>query len=173
LGKDLNPYRFGYLQLICVAETDAQAEKDYAEHLEYFYNKCVHIGDEFADAPGYRTEATVRAGLRGQGGNAASMFRKGLKWKDFVDRSYVVAGSPATVRDKLTWILKDLNVGQLMALQQIGSMPKHLVMKNTELFAKEVMPSIKKIWSEEWEDRWSPKPLPLRERAVPGQAEAR
>ena len=171
-GMELNPYRFGYLQLICVAETDAQAEKDYAEHLEYFYNKCVHIAEEFADAPGYRTEATIRAGLRGQGGNAATMFRKGLKWKDFVDRAYVIAGSPATVRDKLSWILKDLKVGQLMALQQIGSMPKHLVLKNTELFAKEVMPSIKKIWDEEWEDRWSPRPLPGQQRAVAGQAEA-
>jgi hypothetical protein len=60
-----------------------------------------------------------------------------------------------------------------MALQQIGSMPKHLVMKNTELFAKEVMPSIKKIWDEDWEDRWSPHPLPGAQRAVAGQAEAR
>jgi hypothetical protein len=32
------------------------------------------------------------------------------------------------------------------------------------------MPSIKKIWTEEWEDRWSPRPL--QERATPGQAEA-
>ncbi len=77
------------------------------------------------------------------------------------------------MRDKLTWILKDLNVGQLMALQQIGSMPKHLVLKNTELFAKEVMPSLKTIWTEEWEDRWSPRPLPQNQRAVAGQAEAR
>ena len=81
------------------------------------------------------------------GGNAATLFRKGLKWKDFVDRGYVVAGSPATVRDKLSWILKDLRVGQLMTLQQIGSMPKHLVLKNTELFAREVMPSLKTIWT--------------------------
>ena len=75
------------------------------------------------------------------------------------------------MRDKLTWILKDLKVGQLMALQQIGSMPKHLVMKNTELFAREVMPAIKGIWTEEWEDRWSPRPV--RQLALPGQAEAR
>jgi len=48
-----------------------------------------------------------------------------------------------------------------------------MVLKNTELFAKEVMPSIKKSWAEEWEDRWSPRPLTGQQRAVAGLAEAR
>ena len=78
----------------------------------------------------------------------------------------MIAGSPETVRDKLSWVLKDLKVGQLMALQQIGSMPKHLVLKNTELFAKEVMPSIKKIWAEEWGRFVVTLPLPGQQRAV-------
>jgi hypothetical protein len=57
-----------------------------------------------------------------------------------------------------------------MVLQQIGSMPKALVLKNIELFAKEVMPSIKKIWTDRWQDRWCPQPI--MERAVPGEAVA-
>jgi hypothetical protein len=36
-------------------------------------------------------------------------------------------------------------------------------MKNTELYAKEVMPHMKKLWSE-WEDHWSPKPLDAKQR---------
>jgi hypothetical protein len=70
----------------------------------------------------------------------------------------------------LTAAVKGLRIGQLMVLQQVGSMPKELVLKNTELFAKEVMPSIKKIWANEWRDRWCPKPI--EDRAVPGQASA-
>jgi hypothetical protein len=68
-------------------------------------------------------------------------------------------------------LAKDLNLGQLMALQMIGSMPKQLVMKNTEMFAKEVMPQLKQMWSPKWQDRWCPRPMS--ERAIPGKAEAK
>jgi hypothetical protein len=55
-----------------------------------------------------------------------------------------------------------------MILQQIGSMPPELVRKNTELFAREVMPAMRDLWSD-WEDKWSPRPLPESERAMPAQ----
>jgi alkanesulfonate monooxygenase SsuD/methylene tetrahydromethanopterin reductase-like flavin-dependent oxidoreductase (luciferase family) len=169
-GVEPNPYRAGFLQLICVSETDAQAEKEYGPHVDYFFNRCLHVYSGFADAPGYRTEATIRAGMQAQVGNVADLYRYGLSWKDFVERGYIIAGSPATVRDRLTEAVKGLNIGQLMVLQQIGSMPKALVLKNIELFAKEVMPSIKQIWTDRWQDRWCPQPLT--ERAVPGEAVA-
>jgi alkanesulfonate monooxygenase SsuD/methylene tetrahydromethanopterin reductase-like flavin-dependent oxidoreductase (luciferase family) len=169
-GAEPNPYRAGFLQLILVSESDAQAEKDYAKHVDYFFNRCLHVHSGFADAPGYRTEATLRAGLQAQVGAGADMFRYGLTWKEFIERGYIITGSPATVRDRLTEAVKGLRIGQLMVLQQVGSMPKHLVLKNTELFATEVMPSIKKIWANEWQDHWRPKPID--NRAVPGEAVA-
>ncbi len=46
----------------------------------------------------------------------------------------------------------------LMTLLQIGSMPKDLTMKNTELFATQVMPHVQDMWSE-YEDHWWPKPI--------------
>jgi alkanesulfonate monooxygenase SsuD/methylene tetrahydromethanopterin reductase-like flavin-dependent oxidoreductase (luciferase family) len=169
-GAEPNPYRAGFLQLICVSESDAQAEKDYAKHIDYFFNRCLHVYSGFSDAPGYRTEATIRAGMKTQVGSLADMFRYGLTWKEFIERGYIIAGSPATVRDRLAEAIKGLNIGQLMVLQQIGSMPKALVLKNIELFAKEVMPAIKPIWTDQWLDRWCPKPIA--ERAVPGEAVA-
>ncbi len=169
-GAEPNPYRAGFLQLVAVSETDAQAEKDYGRHVDYFYNRCLHVYSGFADAPGYRPEATIRAGLLAQVGREADLFRFDLSWKDLVERGYIVAGSPATVRDRLTEVIKGLRIGQLMVLQMIGSMPKELVLKNVELFAREVVPSIKKIWADEWQDRWCPRPLA--ERATPGEAVA-
>ena len=41
-GRDDNPYRFSFLQLIGVAETDAEAEDLYAEHAEYFFHKLLY-----------------------------------------------------------------------------------------------------------------------------------
>ena len=45
-----------------------------------------------------------------------------------------------------------------MVLLQIGSMPKDLTLKNTRLFAEQVMPHVRDMW-DEYEDRWWPKPI--------------
>jgi hypothetical protein len=167
-GKPLNPYAMGFAQAVMVAETDEQAERDYAQHMDYFYNRCLHVYQGFADAPGYRTESTIRAGFLAQVGRAAALRREGLQWKDFIKEGYIIAGSPKTVRDRLREAMKSLNCGHLMILQQLGSMPPELTRKNTELFAREVMPQMRDLWSE-WEDHWSPRPLPESERAMPAQ----
>ncbi len=44
---DPNPHRAGFLQLVAVGDTDAQAEKEYAEHIKYFYAKCLHIPPQY------------------------------------------------------------------------------------------------------------------------------
>ena len=78
----------------------------------------------------------------------------------------MIAGSPATVRDRLREALKSLNCGHLMILQQIGSMPPELVRKSTDLFAREVMPHLRDLWTG-FEDKWSPKRLPANEMVTP------
>lgn len=170
LKGDDNPYRAGFLQLCCVAETDAQAEKDYYEHVRYFYDKCLHVGRGW-EAPGYRTTRTLRAGLFDQLARPRQQQKlaeatPSMTWKEMVDGGFIVAGSPATVRDQLREVIKNLRVGQLMMLLEIGSMPRELTYKNTQLFAQEVMPSLRDIWSE-YEDHWSPRPMPAAERAKP------
>jgi alkanesulfonate monooxygenase SsuD/methylene tetrahydromethanopterin reductase-like flavin-dependent oxidoreductase (luciferase family) len=62
-GVDDSPYRAGFAQIVCVAESDAEAEKLYAEHLLYFFNRCLHVYPGFADAPGYRTIKTLQANV--------------------------------------------------------------------------------------------------------------
>lgn len=156
-----NPYRAGFLQLVAISETDAKAEAEYARHADYFYKFCLHVYDGFADAPGYRTMNTLKAGLRPQVGSAASRERQRLTWKEYVDNGYVIAGSPETVRDRLREAMEQLRVGHLMTLCQFGSMPPELVRQNTELFAMEVLPSMRDLWSE-YEDHWWPKPLSVR-----------
>ncbi|MBI4641454.1 MAG: LLM class flavin-dependent oxidoreductase [Candidatus Tectomicrobia bacterium] len=157
-GIDPNPYRAGFLQLVAVSESDEQAEKDYSEAANYFYNKCLHVYPGFADAPGYRTLPTIKAGFVPQVGRKASEIRSKLTWKDLIDGGYIIGGSPATVREKLKEVVQDMRYGHLMVLCQYGNMSREMTMKNTELFAKEVMPSLKDLWSD-WEDHWWPKPM--------------
>ena len=69
---------------------------------------------------------------------------KELRYRDFVEKGYVIAGSPATVRQRLEEeVVKGLRVGNLMVLLQIGSMPHELTLQNMDLFAREVLPSLR------------------------------
>ena len=158
LGVDDNPYRAGFLQLVAVSETDEMAEVEYGPHVDYFYKKCLHVYEGFSEAPGYRTIKTLRTGATRQQGAAADRERFGLGWKDFVEQGYVIAGSPKTVVENLRKAVEGLRVGHLMVLLQIGSMPRDLTMKNTELFAREVLPHVRDMWSE-YDDHWWPKPI--------------
>ena len=163
LGRDDNPYRAGFLQLVCVSETDALAEQEYLPHVKYFYNKMLRIYPPFAEAPGYRSIGSIRAGVRPQTAEEAAKIAKELTWAEIVEKGHVIAGSPATVRDRLKEAVKMLRVGHLMCLLHIGTMPKDLTMKNLELFSKEVIPGIKDMWSD-YSDPWWPEAVPDRQR---------
>ncbi len=154
-GIDDNPHRLGFLQLVCVSETDRQAEIDYEEHVKYFYQKMLRIYPPFAEAPGYRSMTSMKKSSRVQAGKESARVAQEMKWQDFVDKGHIIAGSPATVREQLTEAIKLLRVGHLMVLLHIGSMPDEIARKNTELFAKEVLPAVKSLW-DEYDDPWWP-----------------
>jgi alkanesulfonate monooxygenase SsuD/methylene tetrahydromethanopterin reductase-like flavin-dependent oxidoreductase (luciferase family) len=155
LGVDDNPYRAGFLQLVGVSATDAEAEREYAPHVHYFYQKCLNVWEGFAEAPGYRTLKSIHAGSRPQVGFLARQRRQGLTWKDYVEQGYIIAGSPSTVREQLRDCIEALRVGHLMVLLQIGSMPRDLTLKNIELFSREVLPHVRDLWAG-YKDRWWP-----------------
>jgi alkanesulfonate monooxygenase SsuD/methylene tetrahydromethanopterin reductase-like flavin-dependent oxidoreductase (luciferase family) len=158
-GRDANPYRAGFLQLVVVADTDARAEEQYARHVEYFYHKCLHVPAVWFSPPGnqdYRSlQATARNPMR------YAVNTKELRYRDFVEKGYVIAGSPATVRQRLEEeVVKGLRVGNLMVLLQIGSMPHELTLQNMDLFAREVLPSLRGFWEDEgWVNHWWPEKL--------------
>ena len=58
-GGDLGPHRFAFTQIVCVSETDAQAEKDYAEGVEYFYRFGNLVARRYLTAPGYQSPRSM------------------------------------------------------------------------------------------------------------------
>jgi alkanesulfonate monooxygenase SsuD/methylene tetrahydromethanopterin reductase-like flavin-dependent oxidoreductase (luciferase family) len=168
LGKDRNPYRAGFLQFVGVAESREEAYRLYREPAEYFYGRCLHVDPRFANAPGYTSEATQRAGVVGQVAQVARMRRFDTLAREMdaiVDKGYVIIGSPDEVADQLKEVATNLNVGHLMLLMQFGNMKKELAMYNTKLFAEKVMPQLSNLFSE-WEDRWWPQPMARDARAA-------
>ena len=163
-GVEFNPYHAGFLQLVVVSERDDQVE-EYKSHIEYFFKKCLHVPTYFGNPPGYRSLKTVRSGVARQVVEARRQQLTEYTWKDYIDQGNVIAGSPTTVVGELKEAIKELKVGNLMLLLHFGNMPKALAMKNTELFAREVMPHVRDIWSE-YDNRWWPKSMAAAEWAT-------
>ena len=175
IGKDMNPYRAGFLQFVGVAETEQEAYDLYREPAEYFYGRCLHVDPRFASPPGYTTEDTQRAGVESQVGRAAreqktniAVSKSAREYDAILDNGYVITGTPDQVAERLRAIAKEMNVGHLMLLLQFGNMSKQLTQYNTRLFAEQVMPQLKDLFDDEWEDHWWPNPLPDAERAKVG-----
>jgi alkanesulfonate monooxygenase SsuD/methylene tetrahydromethanopterin reductase-like flavin-dependent oxidoreductase (luciferase family) len=163
-GKDANPYRATFLQLVGVAETDSQAEEQYAKHVEYFYHKLLHQPTYQIAPPGYADYKSL-LNLLVSGKDFLqyadlSIDLKPLSAKDMIENEFVVVGSPATVREKLESMAKRLNVGHLMVALQFGSMPHGQAKSNIDLFGRNVLPHLQNIWEDKkWDNPWWPKRL--------------
>jgi alkanesulfonate monooxygenase SsuD/methylene tetrahydromethanopterin reductase-like flavin-dependent oxidoreductase (luciferase family) len=155
-GRDANPYRLGFLQLVGVSETDTAAE-EYAPHVEYFFHKLLYTPSYYQAIPGYQDYPSLVRGLQAPLRERFDL--RGLRYRDFVERGFLIAGSPATVRDQLLEGVKRLRIGHLLVLLHFGSMDHELCLKNIELFSREVLPALEPLWDDEWEDCWWPERL--------------
>lgn len=157
LGRDRNPYRLAFMQVVAVSETDERAEKEYARHLEAHYRTGVGaIPPMFNAVPGYAEPAAVEAMLRAPGGMLTRL--KTAAYKELVDTQVAIVGSPATVADQLEAFVREFRIGSLIVMLQNGSMPRDLTEKNISLFAEEVLPRLRPIWDDEgFQNRWWPR----------------
>jgi alkanesulfonate monooxygenase SsuD/methylene tetrahydromethanopterin reductase-like flavin-dependent oxidoreductase (luciferase family) len=165
-APDKSPYRAGFAQTICVAETDEEAERLYSEHINYFYNRCLHVYPGFADAPGYRTIKTIQTGALSQYAPPRGGFAE-LSWRDLTEGGHVIAGSPETVRQRMEELIKGLHVGNIFCLMHVGNMPADKCMYSSKLFAEKVMPKLRNMFPDYASDErfWA---HPIADRAVPG-----
>jgi alkanesulfonate monooxygenase SsuD/methylene tetrahydromethanopterin reductase-like flavin-dependent oxidoreductase (luciferase family) len=172
-GKEPNPYRVGMTQGCFVADSEDEAEELYSEAVAYFYEKCLHIYRGFNDAPGYRTKRAIEMGMaQSQMSTAQNAFAGGpqrpVTWKDRIESGAVIAGTPEQVTERLRSICKELGVGHLMLLMQLGSLSREKTMRNIEMMATKVLPNIRDLFDDEWEDKWWIKPVASAERAELG-----
>ena len=154
MGVDRNPYRAGFLQLVVVANSQAEIEDKYARHVEYFYNQMLHVWPGYQDAPGYRSIDTLKASLSGGTAPLGDSVTRYAPWKELLANGNVVAGTPSQVAEELEHLTRRLHIGHLMLLNQIGSMPPDIAMENIRLTAEQVLPKLRGIWDGEWQDQW-------------------
>jgi alkanesulfonate monooxygenase SsuD/methylene tetrahydromethanopterin reductase-like flavin-dependent oxidoreductase (luciferase family) len=160
-GIEPNPHRAGFAQLVVVGETDADAEKKYAKHVEYFFRKSLHVPSTYLSPPGHHDYRSLAHSIRSGSAAAVQGIWNKLKdysFKELADQQFVMAGSAESVRDQLRQAVRDLRIGNLMVLLPIGSMPHELVKENIDRFAEGVLPHLRGEWSE-WENHWWPESL--------------
>ena len=162
-GRDDNPYRYTFLQLIGVADTDAEAEELYAPHVEYFFRKLLHTPSHYQQIPGCLEYPALVQALTNNPRGGFNL--REMRARDFYDNGFVIVGSAKTVRDQLVEHMKRLRVGHLLTLLHFGSMPTDLCKRNIDLFARDVMPSLQGLWSD-YDDRWWPERLKASSRAM-------
>jgi alkanesulfonate monooxygenase SsuD/methylene tetrahydromethanopterin reductase-like flavin-dependent oxidoreductase (luciferase family) len=158
-GRDDNPYRLSFAQVVMVGETDADAQDSYAEHCQNLFRKALHTPPYYLTIPGYMTKQSLTAQLERTGSTTPwSSKDRGavLTWSQMIERGTVVGGGPATVVDRLKHIMTEVRAGRLILLMQVQSMPTELAKRNLRLFAERVLPEIEGFWDDQYEDRWWP-----------------
>lgn len=176
-GLERNPYRLAFMQIIAVAETDEQARRDYAEHVEYFFRKAIgSIPNEKLGLPGGIDINGVRALVRDPSDFGFKDQMIESTYDQLMDAGCVIAGSPETVREQLAEFCKNSGIGNLLAMLNFGSLPRELTMKNIRLFAEEVAPYLRDVWKDTnyqhhwWPERLGGVPLPQAGAAKEGAA---
>ncbi len=138
-GYEPHPEQMGWGVPIYVAETDAQARREYEPHLWYFVrNLLKNIG---LTPPGYTSVKSAAAILKNN--DAFLYYQK--TWADIERGTFAIVGSPETVRQKLEHFQKELGVGVVLTGCQTGTLPHELARKSMELLAREVLPKLRGV----------------------------
>ncbi len=119
-----------------------------AEHVNYFYNRCLHVYPGFADAPGYRTIKTIQTGALSQ----YAPPRGGLRRADLEGPDRRRPRHRRQPRDRAP-AHGGADQGRCMsatssACMHVGDMPADKCMYSTKLFAEKVMPKLRNMFPE-------------------------
>lgn len=136
--------QIGWAMPIYVSDTDENARKEAAPHIEVLFNNLLRMPPEMLLPPGHTSIASFKRFLETRKGVTVGQPAH-ITIDDLMARGTVLIGSAATVRETLAHYAKDIGFGICLALLQFGTLPADLTRRNLELFAKEVMPHLRDI----------------------------
>jgi alkanesulfonate monooxygenase SsuD/methylene tetrahydromethanopterin reductase-like flavin-dependent oxidoreductase (luciferase family) len=156
---DLNPHRMAFTQIVCVADTDREAEQKYAEAVRYF-QRVRDPATRWATPPGYHSSAAMAGMLRRTTTPEAREDKRRavsgeMSFWEYDEKGYIVAGTPDRVAQRLRELATELRVGQLIASLHMGNLPEETAAMNTHLFGTKVIPQLRDLWADR-PDHWTP-----------------
>jgi len=138
-GYEAPASQLGHLIPIYVGDTDAEAKRDAAGHVEWLFHKGLRHSWEMLFPPGY-TSTPSMARLYAA---AETLDWNRLNFDGMNEVGLCVVGSPQTVLRKLIHSIRTLGYGLLLPLLHIGDMPHDRTVRSMERFAREIMPALK------------------------------
>lgn len=162
-GVPFNPHRLAFAILVAVGETDAEAERLYGPHVEYFQHKCTIYG-QYSAAPGYQDYRSLAHALKSLGTDRPNLADEGAPgtYQEYVGRQNVIAGGWESVRDQIAELAREVGFAHIMPGLQFGSIPHELALYNIDMFCNKVIPGLRDLFEAEYENRWWPKRLTRR-----------
>ncbi len=141
-GPEVGTRRVGFMPLIAVGETEAEA-RERAEALRWFL--ASKTAPQFRNPPGYvSVDINVRA-LKGEfAGRTAAIRREGMDY--LIDKGVVMAGTPDQVVAQVeTFYERVGGMGHLLGMLQAGFLDHEETVRNITLFARDVYPRIRHL----------------------------
>src|SRR5262249_16752754 len=127
------------LRHVYVAETDARARAEAQPHLDYFWQSLLSYHRGSMKLFGQSSTPRPAVGPAPEG-VPFYVFEFGFT----PQQGLTFVGAPDTVTREIKAHMKELGAGVIMGLFQFGSMPHDLAKRNIELFARTVLPELKR-----------------------------
>jgi alkanesulfonate monooxygenase SsuD/methylene tetrahydromethanopterin reductase-like flavin-dependent oxidoreductase (luciferase family) len=139
-GYQAKDAQLGWAVPVYVASSDQQAREEAKQHFEAFRNVFVRMPLEMLLPPGYTSRESFKNVMKAK----AQMFGD-VSIDQAIELGLFVCGSPQTVRSAFQGYWNEMRFGNLLVMCQFGTLPADLTRRNMELFAREVMPELKKL----------------------------
>src|SRR5271166_2373687 len=157
----MNPHRMAFTQVICLANTEAEAEREYYEAVRYFHRNSAP--GNFGNPPGYTTVRSMKAAATHMSVGRSKLTpedrvragRGEMSFWEYDEKGYIIAGTPERVRQRLRELIVDLRIGQLIATPHVGNLREEVAAENTRLFGYQVAPYLRDLWADQ-PDHWTP-----------------
>ena len=139
-GYEAKDSQLGWAIPVYVAKDDETARREARQHFEDFRNVFLRMPVEMLLPPGYTSRESLKNIMK-----AKAQLSADVTLEMGIEQGFFICGSPDTVRRAFEGYWKDLRFGNLLVLLQFGTLPADLTRKNMDLFAREVMPALKKL----------------------------
>ncbi|MDB5915741.1 MAG: flavin-dependent alkanal monooxygenase [Ramlibacter sp.] len=145
-GYEAEPGQLGWAAPVYVAETEERAKQEARAGLEALFNDFLTLPPEMLLPPGYTSIASMKKveamkkaiGRAGYGGPATRQTLERL-----MEIGTVVVGTPKSVLAQIEQVRERTRFGTFVSMLQFGTLSNELARRNQELFAAEVMPTLK------------------------------
>jgi alkanesulfonate monooxygenase SsuD/methylene tetrahydromethanopterin reductase-like flavin-dependent oxidoreductase (luciferase family) len=139
-GYEAKDSQLGWSVPVYVSATDESARREAKQHFETFRNVFVRMPLEMLLPPGYTSRESLKNVMKAK----TQMFGD-VTLEQALELGLFVCGSPSTVLNVFKRHWDEMRFGNLLVLCQFATLPADLTRKNMELFAREVMPQLKKL----------------------------